>query len=76
MGEKGIDEAVARQEIIDRLGLAYPDVEPSKVEAIVLEAYAGMADAKVRDFVPVLVEREAKARIKASRIAEATSPVA
>ncbi|WP_344737546.1 three-helix bundle dimerization domain-containing protein [Microbacterium awajiense] len=76
MGEKGIDEAGAEQEIIDRLGLAFPDVEPAMVETIVQEAYAGMANARVRDFVPVLVEREAKTRIKASRVAEATSPIA
>lgn len=67
MAEKGIDEDTAFREILTRLTEKYPDVPPERVAAIVDEVRAEMTTAKVRDFVPVLAEREAKKRVKLER---------
>lgn len=67
MADRGIDEDVAFREILDRLTEKYPEVAPERVAAIVDEVRAEMATAKVRDFVPVLAEREAKKRVKLER---------
>ncbi|MGN8553203.1 UNVERIFIED_CONTAM: hypothetical protein OHV15_11530 [Microbacterium sp. SLM126] len=67
MADKGIDEDTAFREILARLSEKYPEVPPERVTAIVDEVRAEMTTAKVRDFVPVLAEREAKTRVKAER---------
>ena len=67
MAKKGIDEDVAFREIIERMTTKYPDVPAEQIGEIVQSVRAEMADAKVRDFVPVLAEREAKSRIKQAR---------
>ncbi|MCW3492548.1 three-helix bundle dimerization domain-containing protein [Microbacterium sp. SSM24] len=67
MAEKGIDEDTAFREILVRLTEKYPDVPPERISAIVDEVRGEMTSAKVRDFVPVLAEREAKKRVKAER---------
>ncbi|MDE0546410.1 three-helix bundle dimerization domain-containing protein [Microbacterium sp. C7(2022)] len=65
MAEKGIDENVAFREIVEGLTEKYPDVSRVRIDEIVAEVRAEMSAAKVRDFVPVLAEREAKKRVKA-----------
>ena len=67
MAEKGIDEDVAFREIVERLSKKYPDFPVERIGVIVGEVRGEMASAKVRDFVPVLAEREAKQRIKSER---------
>ncbi len=67
MAKKGLDEDVAFREILERLTKKYPDVPADQIAEIVQSVRAEMADAKVRDFVPVLAEREAKSRIKQAR---------
>jgi len=67
VAEKGIDEDTAFREILVRLTEKYPDVAPERVASIVDGVRAEMSTAKVRDFVPVLAEREAKKRIKLER---------
>jgi len=53
------------QQIIDkvtgRLVDVYADVEPSRVSRIVIEEFARFDGSRIRDFIPVLVERSAKA---------------
>jgi DNA polymerase IIIc chi subunit len=72
VAEKGIDEDTAFREILVRLTEKYPDVVPERVAAIVDGVRAEMSTAKVRDFVPVLAEREAKKRIKLERTPQAS----
>lgn len=69
MAEKGIDEDSAFREIVERMALKYPDFPPERTTEIVDAVRAELTDAKVRDFVPVLAEREVKKRIKQERSA-------
>ena len=63
MADKGIDEEGAFRDIVDRLTAKYPEVPPNRVAVIVGEVRNEMSTAKVRDFVPLLAEQEAKKRI-------------
>lgn len=67
MADKGIDEDIAFREIADRMAQKYPGFPPERIAVIVDEVRAEMGAAKVRDFVPVLAEREVKSRIKQER---------
>jgi hypothetical protein len=73
VADKGIDEDSAFREIVERMTEKYPDVPAERVSEIVGNVRAEMTTAKVRDFVPVLAEREAKSRIKEERQARAQS---
>jgi hypothetical protein len=73
VADKGIDEDSAFREIVERMTEKYPDVPAERVSEIVGNVRAEMTTAKVRDFVPVLAEREAKSRIKEERKARAQS---
>ena len=57
------EKAIA--EIVERLGIRFPDVPTSTIREAVTEAYDELKDARVRDFVEVLVEKQAKKRLKA-----------
>ena len=52
-------------EIVTRLSAKFPDQPESTVREIVTQSYDELADAKVKDFVEVLVEKQAKKRLKA-----------
>jgi len=52
-------------EIVERLSARFPDQPESTVREIVTQSYDELADAKVKDFVEVLVEKQAKKRLKA-----------
>ncbi|GAA2989798.1 hypothetical protein JOD63_001786 [Microbacterium terrae] len=67
MADKSIDEDGSFREIVERLTAKYSEVPADRVAQIVGEVRGEMSTAKVRDFVPVLAEREAKKRIKAER---------
>lgn len=58
-----LDEAVDKvaQRLADEFSPAYPDLA---VRKIVDEVYGEFASAKVTQFVPVLVDRGARARIR------------
>jgi hypothetical protein len=45
--------------LVDRLQQRFPHVPPPAIRDIVDRACRGFAGARIRDFVPVLVEREA-----------------
>ena len=60
------DEQSALEQVAERLGKRFPQLEAATIEATVNDVYASLADAHVRDFLPVLVEREAKKQLKKS----------
>jgi hypothetical protein len=51
-------------EISERLGVRFPEIPSGTIHAVVTEAYGELEDARVRDFVEVLVEKQAKKRLK------------
>jgi len=55
------DEAVALHRLAVRLKAAYPSVEPSVVDQVVAAARGSFRQAKVRTYVPILVERRVRA---------------
>ncbi|AZC14022.1 three-helix bundle dimerization domain-containing protein [Microbacterium sp. ABRD28] len=61
------DEDVVFAEIADRLRERYPQASPDDIRTAVDSARQHFGGAKVRDFVPVLVEREARAFLDRSR---------
>lgn len=58
------DEEAAMDQVAERLATRFPEVAAETIAAIVGEVYVALADARVRDFIPVLVEREAKSRLQ------------
>jgi hypothetical protein len=65
--DKSIDEDHAAAEIAGRLQERFPDKSEAEIAAAIAHARAGFDSAKVRDFVPVLIEKEAKAHLKGKR---------
>jgi hypothetical protein len=59
------EQAVA--DVIDRLVARFPDLPKERISDAVAAASARLAGAKVRDFVPVLVEREARGQLEQRR---------
>ena len=55
---------VSEKQIIDqvagRLAASYQQVEPAQVDCVVLEEYSRFEGKRIRDFVPLFVERHAK----------------
>ena len=51
-------------EIVERLAVKFPSYPTSTIRDIVTESYNELNDAHVRDFVEVLVEKQAKKRLK------------
>ena len=66
-GDKSIDEDKAIAEIADRLQEWFPEATRESIHDAIEKARATFDDAKVRDFVPVLIEKEAKAHLKGKR---------
>ena len=56
------DQAIS--EIVDRLSAQFPDRPTETIRAVVTQSYEEFNDARVRDFVEVLVEKQAKKRLK------------
>ncbi|MER8041651.1 hypothetical protein [Streptomyces sp. NPDC094032] len=63
------DEALALQDLVARLVVAYPSLDPAAVEAAVRSAYAHFEQATVRSFLPILVERRSRKALDAARVA-------
>ena len=55
---------VTINEIVDRLAVRFPDIPTTTVRDVVTQSYTELADARVRDFVEVLVEKQAKKQLK------------
>lgn len=58
------DEAQAVAAVIDRLVKKFPDTPRTQVEEIVSEEYTSLSNGPIRDYVPVLIERAAKLRLR------------
>ena len=56
-------EVRALDEVRHRLEKRYPTTSPENVELAVAVAYESLRNARIREFIPVLVEREAKDRL-------------
>ena len=64
MTRDDIDEDAAMEDVIERLAERFPKLPPTQIVDAVHAARDSFARAQVRDFVPVLVEREARARLE------------
>ncbi len=62
MDSPEIDERIAA--IIHRLERQFPDVPPPDVVAVILEAHDAFQDYPISTQVPVIVERQAKDRLR------------
>ncbi|WP_448005955.1 three-helix bundle dimerization domain-containing protein [Agromyces bauzanensis] len=60
------EEARALDRVVDRLAGRFPGVTRAQVAAIVAEEHLELEGNPIRDFVPVLVEHEARERLRAS----------
>ncbi len=58
------DEERELAEVIDRLTKRFPTASAAEVEGAVNVEYLALEGNPVRDFVPVLVEKQAKKRLK------------
>lgn len=64
MTRENLDEEHAIADVMARLGERFPAATHEQISTAVGEARAGFEGAKVRDFVPVLIERDARARLE------------
>lgn len=71
MSESGETQAMAQ--VIDRLSQRFPSLERDQIANVVQEEYGHLEEGRVRDFVPVLVEKAAKNRLK--KVAEESRTV-
>ncbi|MFC9556643.1 three-helix bundle dimerization domain-containing protein [Rhodococcus sp. NPDC056960] len=58
------DELLHIDQVIDRLDARFPDLPRESIEQVVRSAHAHFANGKVRDFVPLLVERLAREKLQ------------
>ena len=61
MAKKSEAQAVAA--VVDRLAERFPAVERSVIEDMVAHEHSLFAHGRVRDYIPILVERAAKLRL-------------
>lgn len=59
------DEAQAVNAVIDRLAGRFPQLQREEIATVVHEAHHELDGNPIRDFVPVLVEHEARERLQA-----------
>ncbi len=60
-------EREAIDDVVARLQKKYPKSSKSDVSKVVEAQYAKLGSAKLRDYIPVLVEHEAKQVLKAQK---------
>lgn len=58
------DEQEAMVRLADRLGRRFEHVAAETVRAVVEEVWAGFIDCRIRDYLPILVERAAGDRLR------------
>ena len=59
-----LDETQAIDQVINRLAERFPSLERAQIAEVVEEELRQLDGGRVRDFVPVLVEKAAKKRLK------------
>lgn len=57
---KHLDEQAQLAEVVQRLTIDYPNVAPTAVIEVVNELHARFNGARLREYVPMLVERNAR----------------
>jgi CRISPR/Cas system-associated exonuclease Cas4 (RecB family) len=62
--KKQKQEREAIDALVARLSKKYPNVSKSDVQEIVQSQYSRLKDAKLRDYIPVLVEHSSKQVLK------------
>jgi hypothetical protein len=60
-------------QLAERLANAYRTVEPSHITRVVNEEYSRFGESRIRDFIPLLVERNSK--VELSKISSASGPL-
>ncbi len=63
--DRTIQESQAIAQVVDRMSSQFPDVDPGHITDLVHEEHDSFAGHPIRDYVPVLVERQVKARLRA-----------
>ena len=71
MSVNELDEDKAVAEVVDRLAERFPSIPRSRIDEIVQSERQSLEGKPIRDYIPVLVEHGAKARL---RDEVATSP--
>ncbi|WEO76585.1 hypothetical protein BJQ94_14620 [Cryobacterium sp. SO2] len=59
-----LDETQAIDQVIDRLSQRFPTLDRDHIVNVVHDEHEHLEEGRVRDFVPVLVEKAAKNRLK------------
>jgi hypothetical protein len=57
---RALDETTQLGEVIERLALSYPTVSPATIAEVVDELHARFTGARIREYVPLFVERRAQ----------------
>ena len=55
-----VDEAAQIAEVTARIAVTYPEISTTDIERVVQTVHTGFDDAKVREFIPLLVERKVR----------------
>ena len=58
-----LSEQVALTQLEDRLTSVYVDIPTDRIQSAMRSAQARFEDSKIRDFVPLLVERRVRAEL-------------
>jgi len=58
-----MSEQVALTQLEDRLSCAFADIPADRIQSAMRSAHARFEDSKIRDFVPLLVERRVRAEL-------------
>jgi hypothetical protein len=61
------DERRALDAVIQRLQDRFPDEPADRISRVVGEVSADLGPARIRDYLPVLVEKEARKRLRSPR---------
>lgn len=69
----GDEELIQVEQVIERLIARHPSVPPGDIELIVREIHKRFSEARVHDFVPLLVEKAARQAISIRMVGPAAS---
>lgn len=58
-------EDMSMNAVVDRIATRFPDIDGARIDALVSEAAHRLDGARVRDFIPVLVEHEVMDALRA-----------
>ena len=58
-------------QVVERLAERFPDADQERIAGIVTEEYEALDSGRIRAFIPALVEKDAKARLRAELASEA-----